>query len=427
MLRFPSPPFLPFHPSHFLPHLERSNSTTRRGQGDPSPLSMADEWWSSTSHRSHGTSACSAARAPLMVTDRVACGWATTSSPTAAAESTSSITFQDPYRSSTHQPMSDAASSLGDPHVDWTQAFLNGRSDTSFQAVLQDDDMVRAQPAAGGEAPAMNNPLIRDMDSGFLVDQAQLAPSPYGTAPSQAIFNSTAGHGISVYGDSQSSISYDDAASMQFSQLLKPSVPASAPMQGGGGAPMLQYCLSGGYLPFGGPLPPSQLLLQALQTTKPSSRSSNANSLTVKDASSPATRKSVSESAAAVKRPRIEAPSPLPTFKVRKEKLGDRITALQQLVSPFGKTDTASVLHEAIEYIKFLHDQVSSLSSPYLKNVIPLQQFQQKGSEKAKDNGETKQDLRSRGLCLVPVASTYTVAAETVPEFWHPTFGGTFR
>ena len=78
----------------------------------------------------------------------------------------------------------------------------------------------------------------------------------------------------------------------------------------------------------------------------------------------------------ALKRPRIETPSPLPTFKVlycycllqfnfsffhyatlfklyhnftldfnqldmygqvRKEKLGDRVTALQQLVSPFGK------------------------------------------------------------------------------------------
>ncbi|KAG8066383.1 hypothetical protein GUJ93_ZPchr0004g38391 [Zizania palustris] len=60
----------------------------------------------------------------------------------------------------------------------------------------------------------------------------------------------------------------------------------------------------------------------------------------------------------AFKKPRLETPSPLPTFKVRKEKLGDRITALQQLVSPFGKTDTASVLHETIEYIKFLHDQV---------------------------------------------------------------------
>ncbi|CAO1943424.1 unnamed protein product [Urochloa humidicola] len=377
---------------------------------------MADEWWSSTSHRSHGASACSAA-APITVTDRVACGWATATSPTAAAESTSSITFQDPYRSSTHQPLSDAASSLGDPHVDWTQAFLSGRSDTSFQAVLQ-DDMLRAQVPAAGESPAMNNPLIRDMSAGFLLDQAeQLAPPP------QALFDGcAAGHGISVYGDSQSSVSYDDAAAsmQQFSQLLKPSVPAASAAMQGGGAPMQYLSGAGSYLPFGGPLPP-QLLLQALQT-KPS-----ANSLTVKDASSPATRKSVSESPVAVKRPRIEAPSPLPTFKVRKEKLGDRITALQQLVSPFGKTDTASVLHEAIEYIKFLHDQVSSLSSPYLKNGIPMQQFQQKGSEDAKDNGDTKKDLRSRGLCLVPVASTYTVAAETVPEFWHPTFGGTFR
>ncbi|KAG8086901.1 hypothetical protein GUJ93_ZPchr0010g9264 [Zizania palustris] len=59
-----------------------------------------------------------------------------------------------------------------------------------------------------------------------------------------------------------------------------------------------------------------------------------------------------------LKKSRTGTPSPLPTFKVRKEKLGDRITSLQQLVSPFGKTDTASVLHETIEYIKFLHDQV---------------------------------------------------------------------
>nr|GMC89885.1 transcription factor bHLH112-like [Ipomoea batatas] len=50
-------------------------------------------------------------------------------------------------------------------------------------------------------------------------------------------------------------------------------------------------------------------------------------------------------------------------MQVRKEKLGDRVTALQQLVSPFGKTDTASVLHEAIEYIKFLHDQVNVCST----------------------------------------------------------------
>ncbi|KAH6781622.1 Prolyl oligopeptidase family protein [Perilla frutescens var. frutescens] len=43
---------------------------------------------------------------------------------------------------------------------------------------------------------------------------------------------------------------------------------------------------------------------------------------------------------------------------LRKEKLGDRIKALHQLVSPFGKTDTASFLLEAIGYIRFLHGQI---------------------------------------------------------------------
>ncbi|PIA38438.1 hypothetical protein AQUCO_02800271v1 [Aquilegia coerulea] len=127
------------------------------------------------------------------------------------------------------------------------------------------------------------------------------------------------------------------------------------------------------------------------------------------------------------KRPRIETPSPLPTFKVRKEKLGDRITALQQLVSPFGKTDTASVLFEAIEYIKFLHEQVGVLSTPYMKNGAPATQYQQK-SDKSKDTEALKQiDLRSRGLCLVPISSTFPVTNETTADFWTPTFGGSYR
>ncbi|KAK8607502.1 hypothetical protein V6N13_053235 [Hibiscus sabdariffa] len=60
--------------------------------------------------------------------------------------------------------------------------------------------------------------------------------------------------------------------------------------------------------------------------------------------------------------------SPFPTLKVRKEKLGDRVAALQKLVAPFGKTDTASVLTEAIGYIQFLHDQVETLSVPFMKS-----------------------------------------------------------
>ncbi|GER52418.1 basic helix-loop-helix (bHLH) DNA-bindingsuperfamily protein, partial [Striga asiatica] len=69
------------------------------------------------------------------------------------------------------------------------------------------------------------------------------------------------------------------------------------------------------------------------------------------------------------KKARVQQSSAQPALKVRKEKLGDRITALHQLVSPFGKTDTASVLSEAIGYIRFLQGQIEALSSPYMRNA----------------------------------------------------------
>ncbi|XP_031118298.1 transcription factor bHLH123-like isoform X1 [Ipomoea triloba] len=136
--------------------------------------------------------------------------------------------------------------------------------------------------------------------------------------------------------------------------------------------------------------------------------------------SSTVAKKTAGSTETSSKRPRDQndTATPMPAFKVRKEKMGDRITALQQLISPFGKTDTASVLSEAIEYIKFLHDQVNVLSTPYLKSGASMRH--QLNFEKSK-NPETAsgQDLRSRGLCLVPISST------TFPLT--PTFGGCFR
>jgi hypothetical protein len=147
----------------------------------------------------------------------------------------------------------------------------SGRSDTSFQAVLQDDMAARAHPTA--DEATMYNPLIRGMNNGILLDQqlATLAPSQ------QDLFDA---HSISMYGDSQPSVGYDATAATKLSNLLKPSVvpAASTPMQGG--AAQMEQFLSGSYVPFGGPLR-SQLLLQGLQP-KPSSRSSNANSLMAK-------------------------------------------------------------------------------------------------------------------------------------------------
>lgn len=51
--------------------------------------------------------------------------------------------------------------------------------------------------------------------------------------------------------------------------------------------------------------------------------------------------------------------------------------------------------------------------------------FQSSG--KSKESEGPKQDLRSRGLCLVPVSSTFPVTHEPTVEYWTPTFGGTYR
>ncbi|XP_022987777.1 transcription factor bHLH68-like isoform X1 [Cucurbita maxima] len=151
----------------------------------------------------------------------------------------------------------------------------------------------------------------------------------------------------------------------------------------------------------------------------------------------------------AMKKSRVESSSNQTSFKVRKEKLGDRITALHQLVSPFGKTDTASVLLEAIGYIRFLHTQIEALSLPYLGNAsgstrqqeqhsVPGERncmFPEDPGQLVNDNGlnkngvshqdeEGEKDLRGRGLCLVPVSCTLQVGSENGADYWAPTFGG---
>ncbi|XP_042411178.1 transcription factor bHLH68-like isoform X1 [Zingiber officinale] len=135
------------------------------------------------------------------------------------------------------------------------------------------------------------------------------------------------------------------------------------------------------------------------------------------------------ETAPALKKAKVlGCSSPKSTLKVRKEKLGDRITTLHQLVSPFGKTDTASVLQEAIGYIRFLHSQIQALSSPYLEQ--PQAMRQQKQQKTVNDNGDgdeqSRKDLRSRGLCLVPVSFTMHVGSDNGADLWAAALGGGF-
>ncbi|KAG8086908.1 hypothetical protein GUJ93_ZPchr0010g8479, partial [Zizania palustris] len=111
----------------------------------------------------------------------------------------------------------------------------------------------------------------------------------------------------------------------------------------------------------------------------------------------------------------------------------DHITPTTSL--PFGKTDTASVLHETIEYIKFLHDQVGALSAPYLKKRQQVPHLKSSGDNSKHqlhddvDGGDvataSKRDLTGRGLCLVPISSPSPVdvaaaaaaaAARSIPD-----------
>uniref|UniRef100_A0ACD5X3S2 Uncharacterized protein n=1 Tax=Avena sativa TaxID=4498 RepID=A0ACD5X3S2_AVESA len=82
----------------------------------------------------------------------------------------------------------------------------------------------------------------------------------------------------------------------------------------------------------------------------------------------------------------------------RSQKLGDKITALQQLVSPYGKTDTASVLHEAAACIRSLHEQIQILAAP-----IPGVSCSSPSSQDT--GGEPSMSLRRQGLCVAPLSA----------------------
>ncbi|TVU32585.1 hypothetical protein EJB05_24321 [Eragrostis curvula] len=181
-------------------------------------------------------------------------------------------------------------------------------------------------------------------------------------------------------------------------------------------------------LPWGSVHPHHKAALQ--QKTASSPRSSSitsktslgSNMLEFSNNSSSSPRECISTaSGSAFKKARTQESSPAQsTVKVRKEKLGDRITALHQIVSPFGKTDTASVLLEAIGYIRFLHGQIEVHGERH--SIFP----EDPGQDGSCD--EEKKDLKSRGLCLVPVSCTLDVGVDVIAgpaDYWGaaPAFG----
>ncbi|XP_052150988.1 transcription factor bHLH112-like [Oryza glaberrima] len=361
------------------------------------------------------------------------------STTTASSESpgnNSSVTFQEP--ASIPDPAAVAA--VPQPGLagftDWTQPFMNngaglheflqdGHHDMSASSLMNHSSNNLALQQAGH-----HHELLSSFGSDLLLSPT----SPYGGFQSsllRSLMEPTAKQqqqqpalaGLQQYHQYQQQMGHTPAAAAKFAQAVgardslqftndapfwNPSAGFGMPAAVAVAAAAAQDQASVRSAKRSSPAPPRAAATLALKTAMEG----------VGDSSSVITKKET-----AFKKPRLETPSPLPTFKVRKEKLGDRITALQQLVSPFGKTDTASVLHETIEYIKFLHDQVGALSAPYLKNgAHQLPHLKNSSPDKSK-HGEIS--LKGRGLCLVPISSTFAVASEVPVELWTP-FGANF-
>ncbi|XP_009115018.1 transcription factor bHLH111 isoform X1 [Brassica rapa] len=114
-----------------------------------------------------------------------------------------------------------------------------------------------------------------------------------------------------------------------------------------------------------------------------------------------------------------------PDKDLPKAKLRDKITTLQQIVSPFGKTDTASVLQEAITYINFYQEQVKLLSTPYMKNSSIKDPWGGWDREEHNKRGPKHLDLKSRGLCLVPISCTPVAYHDnSATDYWSPSYRG---
>ncbi|KAL0320740.1 UNVERIFIED_CONTAM: Transcription factor [Sesamum radiatum] len=364
---------------------------------------------------------------------------------------------------------------LSSQSMDWNQALFRGeKGESSFRALLQEDMSSNSssfQQESGATAasqehwrqkiysggPSSEDSSVNINPRGFSLDQQQFssqASSNDSTITSQTGFqvDSSAAYGLllsenqhhSAYPNRPMNYPYPSSTYggvntaelvpswNKYPQFLRASPPKQAPPQAAGSSCHLHFTNN---TPFWNASAPAAAMTDArssffpglqnqIPTTSSLDEKPKMKSTSEGRDSGTTTKKNSTE--ASNKRPRgNETPPPLPAFKVRKEKMGDRITALQQLVSPFGKTDTASVLSEAIEYIKFLHEQVSVLSTPYMKNGAPIQH--QQNPDKSKDSEGPRQDLRSRGLCLVPISSTFPMTHETTVDFWTPTFGGTFR
>ncbi|GAB4832708.1 hypothetical protein Ancab_006725 [Ancistrocladus abbreviatus] len=254
----------------------------------------------------------------------------------------------------------------------------------------------------GGEAAGLLN-LPLSLGSGDSVDSRLLVDrSPHDVVPSvqEALYNGFAG---SLHGNGQTAFHHSQTATMQAAAQNFGGAPAAA----AAAAAMNQAQASGSTGGGSGPAPQKQRVrARRGQATDPHS---------------------IAE-------------------RLRRERIAERMKALQELVPNANKTDKASMLDEIIDYVKFLQLQVKVLSMSRLGGaaaVAPL--VADMSSEAAggvgrtpngaqaaastndnltvtehqvaklmeEDMGSAMQYLQGKGLCLMPISLATAISTAT--------------
>ncbi|PON95015.1 Basic helix-loop-helix transcription factor [Trema orientale] len=134
--------------------------------------------------------------------------------------------------------------------------------------------------------------------------------------------------------------------------------------------------------------------------------------------------------------------------RLRRERIAERIRALQELVPSVNKTDRAAMLDEIVDYVKFLRLQVKVLSMSRLGGAgavaplvtdIPLSSVEEEGSEGGRNQpawekwsndgterqvaklmeenvGSAMQFLQSKALCIMPISLASAIYHSQPPD-----------
>ncbi|KAL0458254.1 UNVERIFIED_CONTAM: Transcription factor UNE12 [Sesamum latifolium] len=134
--------------------------------------------------------------------------------------------------------------------------------------------------------------------------------------------------------------------------------------------------------------------------------------------------------------------------RLRRERIAERIRALQELVPSVNKTDRAAMLDEIVDYVKFLRLQVKVLSMSRLGGAgavaplvtdIPISSIEEEGSDSGRAQpawekwssdgterqvaklmeenvGAAMQFLQSKALCIMPISLASAIYRTQPPE-----------